>query len=284
MIMKTVKICTLALAAGMVLSCAASCTKVKPTETTTDTSASSSETPSTLDTIRISEDPTEPTDSEESTGFYEKMVYTGEDETYVNTFITNFAEQYFHEMPEDGKFDVKNASVEDILTFVYFHIKINSYKDFAPGTKGECSYATFTFAKAAEVTGRYFSYLLKEEDCKNLPAPPAAFGGGQFGPYYEDGKIWFSSGDGDTYRNIGIVDYVENYGDGTLTLCFTIYNIDFDVFNNLTTEEVKKYYSLSPEEAAADKTLTRRGTGIAVVDVGQSGKYSLRTYEVKTDN
>ena len=158
--MKTVKICTLALAAGMVLSCAASCTKVKPTETTTDTSASSSETPSTLDTIRISEDPTEPTESEESTGFYEKTVYTGEDETYVNTFITNFAEQYFHEMPEDGKFDVKNASVEDILTFVYFHIKINSYKDFAPGTKGECSYATFTFAKAAEVTGRYRIFRL----------------------------------------------------------------------------------------------------------------------------
>ena len=104
-----------------------------------------------------------------------------------------------------------------------------------------------------------------------------------FGPYYEDGKIWFVTGDGDSYRDIGIVDYAVNNGDGTLTLYFTIYCIDYETFESLDSDGLKAYYTLTPTQAQFDKTLTRRERGIANVSVGQSGKYYLNTYETVLD-
>ena len=276
--MKSSKIIALALASGMLMTSVTACKKNNNTsEGTSGVLSSSAAASETLESIRISEDITASVVTEESV---ETVTFSGEDQKYANTFITNFAEQYFNVYPDNGPFDVTNASVEQVLTFAYFHIKINSYRDFEPGKKGECNYDTFTFEKASQVIGKYMSYFLKEEACKNLPAPPESIDNIGFGPYYADGKVWFSSGDGDTYRDIGIVDYAVYNSDGTVTLYFTVYNIDFDVFNSLDVDGVKKYYTLSPSEAANDTTLKRRGTGIANVDIGQSGKYSLRTYDV----
>ena len=68
-----------------------------------------------------------------------------------------------------------------------------------------------------------------------------------------------------------------------MTLYFTIYSIDYDTFKNLSFDDVKKYYALTPSEAQMEKTLLRDLTGVANVSVTQSGKYRLNTYETILD-
>ena len=303
--MKKIKICASVLLSVMALSALTACaggngtsgsqdtqatqaTSAEATVNTDATEASNAETAASSgetvasEVTEASNEATENSEETERTTEPSKMeALSGDDQTYANTFITNFAEQNFFMFSEAGRFEAYNAKIEDVLSFVYYHIKINAYKEFGNDKKGECSYVTVSYEKAASVVGKYMSYMLKEEDCKALPAPPDKLDNFSFGPFYEDGKIWFVTGDGDTFRNIGIVDCIEYNADGTATLYFTIYNIDFDVFESLDDAGLKKYYSLSPAQAESDKSLTKRGTGIANVSLGQSGKYFLNTYEAK---
>ena len=64
-----------------------------------------------------------------------------------------------------------------------------------------------------------------------------------------------------------------------MTLYFTIYSIDYEVFSKLKGDEVKKYYALTPSEAKKDKNLIGGTTGVANVSITQSGKFLLNTYE-----
>ena len=275
--MKMMKMFAFALAVAMLMSAAACAQTDGPAESLASKEPAESSVLS-EDASAASEDAAS-VDSEGQT--VETITYEGESRKKVNVFISNFAEQNFYSSPDAGRFDVSNAKVEDLLTFVYFHIKLNSYRDFENVTKGECHYAAFSFDKAAQVVGRYMSCMLKEDDCKKLPAAPATFEGGSFGPFYEDGKVLLVDGDGERYTNIGVVDHADNTGDGTLTLYFAIYDIDYEIYDDLSDEQLEKYYTLTIEEADNDTALTKYRTGVATVDVGQSGDYYLMTYEVK---
>ena len=202
----------------------------------------------------------------------EYLVLDSEDQTYANTYITNFVEQYFYDYDRDS------ASAEQLLDFVHIHLKINSSDSISYETNGDLTFETFTVDKSLKVVSKYFAYYFTEEDCKALPAPPETYGDQPAGPYYADGKIWYEAGSGEGYTQIGIVDSVLNNTDGTLTIEFTIYSIDYEVYSGLDMDGIAAYYSLTPEQAAADATLTKTGTGTAIVDVGQSGDYLLISY------
>lgn len=307
--MKKTKIMALALSSCLILGSFAGCNKNEPSnssessseavtssETTTTTSASSDteKTAESSDPSASSEssEDTKATDPEESKDTKpaeptndepDKITFDGDSQTYANTFMTNFVEQWFY-YQEEGKFDVKNAKVEDVLHFAIMHLKLNAPKEIKGENKGECSFGTISFEKARDVIGKYMMYVLNEDDCKKLPAPPDSYGDthpSYWGPYYEDGKVWFELGDGESYTNIAVVDYAKSEEDGNMTLVFTIYAIDFDIFNDLTIDQVKAYYKTTPAKAKDDKTLIKRGVGVANVSVGQSGKYFLNTYEVE---
>ena len=195
-----------------------------------------------------------------------------EEQKYANTYITNFTEQYFFDYDRDS------AAVEQLLDFVHIHLKINAYDQISYVTKGDITYETFTADKAKKVISKYFAYYFTEEDCKVLPAPPETYGDQPAGPYYEDGKIWYEAADGESYNLIGIVDSVLNNTDGTLTIEFTVYSIDYEEYSTLDMDGIAAYYLLTPEQAAADSTLTQVETGTAVVTIAQSGDYSLISY------
>ena len=55
---------------------------------------------------------------------------------------------------------------------------------------------------------------------------------------------------------------------------------DLDTFSSLDSNGLKAYYKLSPGKASMDKTLKKVSYGSAVVDVGQSGSYLLKSYDI----
>ena len=202
----------------------------------------------------------------------EYLELDSEEQTYANKYITNFVEQYFFD------FDRDSATAEQLLGFVHIHLKINAYDQISYETKGDITFETFTVDKSIKVISKYFAVYFTEEDCKALPAPPTDYGDQPAGPFYEDGKIWYEAADGESYNLIGIVDSVLNNTDGTLTIEFTIYSIDYEVYSGLDMDGIAAYYSMTPEQAAADSTLTQVKTGTAVVTIAQSGDYSLISY------
>ena len=115
---------------------------------------------------------------------------------------------------------------------------------------------------------------LSEDELKKLPAPAA----GEQGPFYENGKIWYPTADGENYNLIAVVDSATSNSDGTFTFYFTVYSIDWDTYSNFKEGDIKKYYKLTSAKAASDKTLTKATSGTAKVGVGQSGNYFLLVY------
>ena len=275
---RLVKLITISAGACLILGSLAGC---KPAEEPKATAAASeaqeeSETETEAPQASVATSDTEaPAESDPSDDFVIEPEYIelgSEEQKYVNTYITNFVEQYFFD------FDSDSATAEQLLDFVHIHLKINAYDQISYETKGDITFETFTVSEATKVISKYFALYFTEDDCKALPAPPETYGDQPAGPFYEDGKIWYEAADGESYNLIGIVDSVLNNTDGTLTLEFTIYSIDYEVYNELDMDGIAAYYSMTPEQAAADSTLTRVKTGTAVVTNAQSGDYLLISY------
>ena len=293
--MKKIKICALALGTCIALGALAGCGSTETSAMTTaasETTAASSSEASGSDTSASEEtgsegseattadtaasDETQPETSgspeTEAAGGVEYITLDAEGQKYANTFVSNFAEVSM------GSIVSMDMTTEELLDFVHIHLKINANDSISYETKGDVTYETFTWEKAQSVAGKYFGILM-DYGYEDLMAPPGTYGDQPAGPYYEDGKIWYEAADGEMHTRIAIVDSVENYGDGTLTLKFTVYEIDYETFSGLDMDGVRAYYSLTPADAASDSTLSVVTTGTAVVNVGQSGDYDLKSYE-----
>lgn len=278
--MKKTKLFAVILSTGLMLGAFAGCNNTK----TTETSATSSET--TLDVIRFTDDdpkaidpaaatdPAKPTiESIESDVFpvdagdnVLKLDAAGQEK--ANIFVSNFAEVFF------ADFDSGNINIKQLLNFAHIHYKINARDKIKYENKGNSSFETFAYKDASTTVGRYFGIGLSEEELKKLPAPAA----GEQGPFYENGKVWYSAADGENYNLIAVVDSATTNNDGTFTFYFTVYSIDWDTYSNFKEGDIKKYYKLTSAKAASDKTLTKVTSGTAKVGVGQSGNYFLLVY------
>ena len=275
---RLVKLITISAGACLILGSLAGC---KPAEEPEEAAAASeaqeeSETETEAPQASVATSESETSEAAESSDDFviepEYLELDSEEQTYANKYITNFVEQYFFD------FDRDSATAEQLLGFVHIHLKINAYDQISYETKGDITFETFTVDKSIKVIAKYFAVYFTEEDCKALPAPPTNYGDQPAGPFYEDGKIWYEAADGESYNLIGIVDSVLNNTDGTLTIEFTIYSIDYEVYSGLDMDGIAAYYSMTPEQAAADSTLTQVKTGTAVVTIAQSGDYSLISY------
>lgn len=295
--MKRVKIGALALSACLAVGAMAGCKKTEETtepsgsvlDTVTSESSSEAESSGTSseaatsdssseatseDTSASSESKSSTSDTQATSGDNSNVPLDADNQEYANTFITNFAEQYFWD------FDSSTAELDRYMDFAYLHLKINAQNEVSTAKNGDVSYEMFSAEKAQAVIGKYFGKAVTDDDIKKLHTPPDAYGDSAAGPYYKDGKIWYQPGAGESYNRIGIVDAVKNNGDGTLTLKFTVYEIDLDTFSTLDSSGLKAYYKLTPAKASMDKTLKKVSYGSAVVDVSQSGTYLLKSYDV----
>lgn len=272
--MKRIKLCALALSTCLALGALTGCVSAKETSAEPTTSEV---TPATSDDATTASEETDATTEEsyeEGAPLPEDFEYVeldAEGQQYANTFISNFAEQSM------GDFNREDATIEDLMNFVHIYLKINAYDEISYETIGDVTYETFTWEKAQSIVGKYMGIVL-DIAYENLDAPSGAYGDQPAGPYYQDGKIYYEAADGEMHTSFAVVDAVENYYDGTLTLRFTVYSIDYEVYSGLDADGVRAYYKLTPDEAMADDTLTAIASGSAVVDVGQSGDYILISY------
>lgn len=278
--MKKTKIFAVILSTGLMLGALAGCNDTKASET----SVTSTET--THDVIRFTDDDTkvidpaavtEPvkpaTESVESVISPEPagdsvMTFDAAAQEKANIFISNFAEVFF------ADFDAGNINTKQLLNFAHIHYKINARDKIKYENKGNSSFETFAYKDASTTVGRYFGIGLSEDELKKLPAPAA----GEQGPFYENGKIWYPTADGENYNLIAVVDSATSNSDGTFTFYFTVYSIDWNTYSNFKEGDIKKYYKLTSAKAASDKTLTKVTSGTAKVGVGQSGNYFLLVY------
>ena len=275
---RLVKLIAISAGACLLLGSLAGCKPAEEPEATSAASEAQEESEAETEAPQASvatSDTEVPAESDPSDDFViepEYLELDSDEQKYANTYITNFVEQYFFD------FDSDSATAEQLLDFVHIHLKINAYDQISYETKGDITFETFTVSEATKVISKYFALYFTEDDCKALPAPPETYGDQPAGPFYEDGKIWYEAADGESYNLIGIVDSVLNNTDGTITIEFTIYSIDYEVYNELDMDGIAAYYSMTPEQAAADSTLTRVKTGTAVVTNAQSGDYLLISY------
>ena len=285
--MKNIKLISLGLCAALALGSIAGCnaseetteetTKASGVTTEETTTESSEETTTTTSEETTSESSAETSESTEDTSDIapESVDLTSDSQLYSNTFITNFVEQYFYDYDRDS------AGIEQILDFIHIYIKLNANSEISYETNGDITFEVFSVEDAQTVATRYFGILLTEDDLNSLSAPPSSYGDQPAGPYYEDGKIWYEAADGEGYSRIGIVDSLTNNTDGTLTMEFTIYEIDPDTYWSLSLDDLRDYYALTPDQAAADPTLTAVSSGSATVGVAQSGDYYLIAYSTE---
>ena len=282
--MKNLKICALALSAGFILSSVAGCVSTKKTNGTdvsssvTVTTESSSEPASSEDS---SESVTAPSESEKASAAEDEGVtkvsvaddnvkLSAERQEYVNGFLTAFARQHI------SYFDAANPGIEPYADFAHIYFVMNGYRSISYKNKGDLSFEVFSLDDANSIVAKYFGVLLKEEDCKKLPAPPSSHGDQPAGPFYEDGKFWYEAAGGEGYNILAVVDTCKNNGDGTHMLHFSVYTVDSDDYSK--DEVFKKYTKLTSAEAKKDKTLKKVAAGTAKVDVGESGDYVMKFY------
>lgn len=267
--MKKIKYYALTLSACMALASFAGCTETK------ETSASSENSTEAAATSDISEE-TEETETSIETDSYSvddtEVKLDEEGQEYANSFISGFAMQSF------ADYDRSSASTLQFLGFVRTYLKLNSPDLIIYETKGDVSYEVFYVDTAFAIVGQNFGYPLKTDECRSLPTPPDSSDNLSQGPFYENDKIWYPAADGETYNCIGIVNGIKNNADGTETLYFTLYEIEYSTYSGLDAKGIAAYYSLDSDEAASDSTLNQVATGSAIVGISQSGNYELISY------
>ena len=295
--MKKIKICALGLSSCLMLGGLTGCFTANPTTSTGLAPATSEESSATYDSSSaptvsdvviessesVSETATsgddnvviESSDPAQNTGndYSGSIDLDSDKQEYVNTFISNFAEQNFMDYDRDS------INAEQVLDFVHIHLKINSMDSISYDKKGDLTFETFTVEKAQSVIAKYFGTQLKDDQLNSLSAPPSAHGDQPAGPFYENSKIWYEAADGESHSSFAVVDSAVNNGDGTITLNFTVYSLDLDVYFGLDSNGMKKYYKMTPSAAEADKSLSKVKSGSATVGVNQSGTYYLITYK-----
>ena len=260
----------LAVCAGLMLVLFSGCSNNDTELETQDTIVSTAE--SSQETSRVTETEITTENTSETTAFNEVVELDPQLQSYANTFITNFVEQSFPD------YDRETAGVEQMLDFVHIFLKINDSDSISYMNNGDLTFETFSIESVQDVTVKYLGLIISDEDYSGLPVPPETYGDQPAGPFFEDGMIWYEAADGEARNNIGIVDAINNPGDGTLNMEFTVYAIDLDAYLSLSADDIRAYYDLTPEQAQSDDTLQAVAEGTATVGVAQSGDYYLIDY------
>ena len=203
----------------------------------------------------------------------------------ANLSLSNFSEQWFCEIGTFDHYDPADTSIAQLFSFAHLWSKINrptemEYRD---------GYEIMTRETFFEIIGPRIAYPADLQPIEGEDYS-AALGIGTFDwnhCWYENGRFYYPSGDGESYNRFTVVDEAYKLRDGTCRFRFTIYELDLDIY----WDEMgipSKYYHLTPAEAAqcaAGGSITAVHTGTAVCSPiywQSSGRemYLLEYYEL----
>lgn len=202
------------------------------------------------------------------------------DERYeINIFLSNFSEQWFHEgwpWNSDGNtvFYSAEASVEEMVNFLWIFAKINRGSEMQYINRGENSYYAFTNDTIASLAQRFFGRTLTERDLQAMELEYFT---------YIDGMVCSPAADGETYMNMTVTDELYDLGDGTMRAEFVIYEA-WDYADAGGHVQGKDLYRQTGQEARDNPHLEihRKGAAIVRPQTLFNGResYQLVSYQV----
>ena len=186
-----------------------------------------------------------------------------EDQYKMNMFISNFAEQRFQ------FYDDEDMDVSAMAEFAYMWSYINKQSNI----ETEGNYYRISIDKVKGIVKKYFGVTLSNDDLYDHDWDKSMYGAFCKGGYY-----YVPAADGESFPTFAVVEQAEDYGEGTLWLYFTTYDLDMDIYWDNDEVIPKKYYSMSKKEATDSPDLSAGYQGLAIVEK-DGDSYKLRYYE-----
>ncbi|MBQ6475601.1 MAG: hypothetical protein IJJ34_05285 [Clostridia bacterium] len=177
----------------------------------------------------------------------------------ANIFLSNFAEQYWYSY---------DRSAEDYCQWAHFAIlfaKINRHSDIEYKQWYGEPYETLTLAQIDEITYRYLGVHFGEDEANEVD--------GWDHLVFREGRVGSEAADGELHNLFVVVDSIKDDG-GLKVATFTVYSTD-----DLNSD----CYKLTPGQAMASSSLTKEGTGTAVMkpySVNGRSTYQLLRYQI----
>ena len=185
----------------------------------------------------------------------------------LNLFLSNFAEQRMQYYKES----LSDLYLDRIGYFAFMWSYINRQSD----VKTDGNYYVVTYDTVRRLADRYFGLDISREDLADHETPDSMYGW-----FYKNGDFYYPAADGESYPSFAVVRSITKEDGDELQLQFDVYDLDMDIYWDNDEKIPSKYYSMSPDEAAASSDLTRTGTGFAIVENTDEG-YKLKFYQLE---
>ena len=182
----------------------------------------------------------------------------------INIFLSNFSEQGFGTLDHNDAFS--------LVKFAYLHNQINNPDNL--------NYSSGSYVMSTEVTDstllRFFGHTVEHDTLSKT------YSGGytetiNYGVY----GYYFPAASGEFNGYLSIADSMYDNGDGTYNVYFSVYEVNWEEYNNYGISS--EYYYLTNYEAAANWALEYCYSGSAQVrdyDGGSYRSYQLLSYDV----
>ena len=182
----------------------------------------------------------------------------------INVFLSNFSEQGF------GSLDSNDSYA--LVKFAYLHNFINNFEVL--------SYDSGSYLMQTDTTDntlmRFFGHTVAH-DSHSKTFPGGYTDTIDYGVY----GYYFPAGGGEFYGYLSIANSMYKNSDGSYTVFFDVYAVDWDTYNNYGISS--DYYYMTSSEAANAWALEYRYSGTAQVcdyDGGSFQSYQLLSYDV----
>ena len=197
----------------------------------------------------------------------------------LNIFLSNFVEVGFNAWNESSgtknysTFYSSNGSKSRMLMFVFSHCDINEQSMIQHAQIGDKFCISLTLSQVNSIMNRFFGRTVTADDARNN------------GFIVQNNRLYKEWGWGDQARDIAVVEGMTKNADGTITVPFKTYWVEYGIYGeghgHITNKAV---YKLTSAQAAADtRNLSFGRCGVAVLrPYNYNGKstYQLVSYRL----
>ncbi len=221
------------------------------------------------------------TETENHDADSELIMLTPEEQYRINTFLSYFSEQWFHEYSSE-KFESENDPM-DMVAFACQYLRLRGDDSMVESLMyNDIFYAGVSIEAINSVTQRFFNQTVTLEEIV-----PVQTSSGFTEYIILNDMVCFGWADGLTYNNMTVAKEMYDLGNGTIQVKFDIYSIDVSNQNLVVlTGKIKDqsvyYYTQTDAEAHPDFELHLSGVAVVKPYIDSNGEetYQLISYEL----